>query len=37
MFHETANVVYGRTRNPHDVTRSPDPASHCGDDWTTVL
>ena len=27
MFHETANVVYGRTRNPHDVTRSPGGSS----------
>lgn len=27
MFHETANVIYGRTRNPHDLTRSPGGSS----------
>ena len=27
MFHESANVLYGRTRNPHDLTRSPGGSS----------
>ena len=27
MFHESANVVYGRTRNPQDLTRSPGGSS----------
>lgn len=27
MFHESANVIYGRTRNPHDLTRSPGGSS----------
>ena len=27
MFHESANVIYGRTRNPHDLSRTPGGSS----------